>query len=161
MNTDIYLPTPINQLPEAAEDTAQKAIHVTNDAAHRATETAKEIFQSAALRAEDTLATSKDYLRRNPVPVVLGAIAIGAAIGYILMSARRKPTFGERFADVPLTSVRDALIAALTPVAQNVHEGYDTARDRVEKAMHRYAPGSSGGHFSDRLCRVGNNLKFW
>lgn len=161
MNTDIYLPTPIDQLPEAAKETAQKVIDVTKDAAHRATESAKEICHSAALRAGDTLATSKDYVRRNPVPVVLGAVALGAAIGYILMSSRRKPTFGERFADEPLASVREAILGALTPVAQSVHDGYDTARDRVGKAMHRYAPGSTGGHLSDRLCRVGSNLKFW
>ncbi|QTN32886.1 hypothetical protein HZ994_11300 [Akkermansiaceae bacterium] len=164
MITEIHPDTPINQLPQAARETAQHAIDATKDAAHRATDAAKDMYQSAATKASDTLAISKDYVRRNPLPVVLGAVAHGAAIGYILLSSRRKPTFGERFADEPLASVREAILSALTPMAQGVHEGYDSARDSVGKAMHQargFGVQRSCGNLSDRLCRVGSNLKFW
>jgi ElaB/YqjD/DUF883 family membrane-anchored ribosome-binding protein len=131
---------------------AQHAVDVTKDAAHRATDTAKDIYQSAALRAEDTLATSKDYVRRNPVPVVLGAIAFGAALGYLILNSRRKPTFRERHADEPLAAVREAILTALAPVTQRVHEGYDSARNHADRTVHS---------FSDQIGRVGSNLKFW
>lgn len=162
--TEIHPDTPINQLPQAAKETAQRAIDATKDAAHRTTDAAKEMYQSAALKANDTLATSKDYVRQNPFPVVLGAVALGAAIGYILMNTRRKPTFGERFSDEPLNSVREAILSALTPMAQGVHDGYDSARDSVGKAMrqaHGFGVQRSCGKLSDRLCRAGSNLKFW
>lgn len=151
--TKIHPDTLVNQLPEAAKE-----------AAHRTTETAKEWYQSAALKTSDTLATSKDYVRRNPLPVVLGAVAFGATICYTLMHTRRKPTFGERFADESLDTVREAILGALTPMAQVVHDGYDSARDSVGKAMHQahgFGIQRTCGNLSDRLCRVGSNLKFW
>jgi len=103
-------------------------------------------------------------VRRNPFPVVLGAVALGAAIGYMLMNTRRKPTFSERFADEPLASVREAILSALTPMAQDVHDGYDSARDSVGKAIHQangFGVQRTCGKMSDRLSRAGSNLKFW
>jgi hypothetical protein len=122
------------------------------------------MYHSATLKAEDTLVTSREYVRRNPVPVVLGAIAFGVAIGYTLMMARRKPTFGERYADEPLVAVREAILGALAPVTQRVHKGYDSARDGAGKVMervHHFGPGHTVESFSDRIGRIGNNLKFW
>jgi ElaB/YqjD/DUF883 family membrane-anchored ribosome-binding protein len=162
--TEIHPDTPINQLPQAARETAQRAIDATKDAAHRTTDAAKDMYQSAALKASDTLATSKDYVRHNPVPFVIGAVALGAGIGYLLMNTSRKPTLAERFADESLVSVREAILSALTPMAQGVHDGYDSARDSVGKAMHQahgFGIQRTCGNLSNRLCRVGSNLKFW
>lgn len=148
----------------AVEDAARGVTSATKDAANRATDTAMELYQSAALRAEDTLATSKEYVRRNPVPVVLGAVAFGVAVGYLLMMARRKQTFSERYADEPLVAVREAILGALAPVTQRVHKGYDTAMDGAGKAIdrvHSFGPGRSSDSFSDQIGRIGNNLKFW
>jgi ElaB/YqjD/DUF883 family membrane-anchored ribosome-binding protein len=193
MNTDIHPQPPADQLSETAreaarraadaareasqkatvaakdltgvvQDVAKEVANATKDAAHRATDTAKEIYQSAALKAGDTLATSKEYVRQNPVPVILGAIAFGAAVGYLLVMARRKPTFSERYADEPLAAVREAIVSALAPVAQRVHEGYDAARDGAGKVMgrvHRVGSGRTCDSLSEQLGRFGNNLKFW
>lgn len=146
------------------EDVAKDVSSATKDAANRATGKAKEIYQTAALKAEDTLATSKEYVRRNPVPVVLGAVAFGVAIGYMLMMARRKPTFSERYVDEPLVAVREALLGAFAPVAKRVHKGYDSALDGAEKVMdrvHSFSPRRTSNSFSNQMGRVGNNLKFW
>ncbi|MEO8614852.1 MAG: hypothetical protein ABI600_06925 [Luteolibacter sp.] len=176
----------MNQLPEAAseiagqtadaaKETVQRATlaarnvtgvleDVAKDAANRVTDTAKDMYQSAALKAEDTLATSKEYVRQNPVPVVLGAIAFGAAIGYMLVMARRKPTFRERYVDGSLDSVREAVLAALAPFGQRLHEGYDSAQNGAAKAMdqvNRFNPGRTVDSLSGKIGRVGNNLKFW
>ena len=148
----------------AAEEVAGQISDATRDAARRATETAKDMYQSASVKAEDALATSKEYVRRNPVPVVLGAIAFGAALGYMLMMPRRKPTFRERYADEPLAAVREAILEALTPVTQRVHKGYDSARDGAEKVVdrvHSLGSGHNGDSFSDQIGRIGSNLKFW
>ena len=182
MNPDIHLDPPTARFPEAAQEAVRRggeaareaaekagvsAREVTNaakDAAKRAADTAKDLYQSATVKAEETLEISKEYVRRNPVPVFLGAIAVGAALGYILMMPRRKPTFGERYAEEPMIAVRDAILGAMAPVTQRVHTGYDSALDGAGRAMHRMHRLSSrrASHsLSDRLGRIGENLKFW
>lgn len=146
------------------EDVAVDITDATKDAAKRATDLAKDIYDSAALQAGNALTTSKEYVRRNPVPVVLGAIAFGAAVGCLLMTLRRKPTFWERYADEPMTAVREAILEALAPVTQRVHKGYDSARDKAEKVVDRvHSLGKSrhGDSLSDQIGRIGSNLKFW
>ena len=182
MNTEFHSKPPMNQLPEAAREIARQATEMAAESAHRAsaavkdvtgavrdaasdvTGAAKDMYQSAALKAEDTLATSKEYVRQKPLLVVVGAIAFGAAIGCMLMMARRQPAFRERCVDEPLDSAREAILAALAPVAQRLHEGYDSARDGAGKAIdrvHRFNPGRTVDSLAGQIGRVGNNLKFW
>jgi len=145
-------------------DVVKEVTNSAKDAAHRATDTAKDIYQSAAVKAEDTLENSKDYVRQNPVLVVAGAIAFGAAIGCMLMLARRQPTLRERYVDEPLDSARDAILAALAPVVQRLQEGYDSARDGAGKAMdrvHHIHPGRAVDCLSRQVGRAGSNLRFW
>lgn len=177
-----HLESPDQQLPDAVKDVAhsllakadkgvertrdlaQHAIHSTKEATHHATVTAREACKTAATMANDTLENSKECVRRNPVSMVLGAALIGAAVGYVVMNARRKPGFSERYADDPLLSVREVILAALSPVAQRVNDGYDAACDGVGKAMdrvHRHKPGRSSSTCSGRICRFGNKIKFW
>ncbi len=149
---------------DAAEDLNETFIDDAKDKVQRVTEAAKDIYQTAAVKAEETLETSKEYVRRNPVPVVLGAVAFGVALGYMLHAAIRKQTFTERYTDEPMSAVRDAILGALSPVTQRVHDGYDLARDGAGKAMnrlHRMGTRHSCNSFSDRVGRIGNNLKFW
>jgi ElaB/YqjD/DUF883 family membrane-anchored ribosome-binding protein len=164
MNTDFHSKPPMSQLPEAAGEIARRATDAAEEIVHRAADTTKDMCLSASLKAEDTLATSKEYVRQNPVLVVAGALAFGAVIGGMLMMARRQPTFRERYVDEPLDSVREAILAALAPVAQRLHEGIDSARDGAGKAMdrvHRFNPGRSVDSLSGQISRVGSNLKFW
>ncbi len=93
MNTDLHMPP-----PQAAKDAAQRGLAATKDAAQHATQAAKDIYQSAATRAEDTLTQSKQYVRENPLPVVLGAFTLGLTLGCLLgMSHHQEPTFRDRF----------------------------------------------------------------
>ncbi len=182
MNTNIHSDPLTNQSAEEARDaydtvqdaasdvidatkaTAGRASERAREAARRAGDKANEIYRSAAQKTGETLTTSKDYVRRNPVPAVLGAIAFGATIGCLLMLASRKPTFSERYAEEPLVTVRDAIFGALAPVAQRVHDGYDSACDGAGKAMdrvHGFTPGRNGNSWSHQIGRIGNTLKFW
>ncbi len=171
VNPEIHLDSVTARFPEAAQEAAEKAsvsakevTDAAKEAAKRATETAKHIYQLSAVKAEETLEISKEYVRRNPVPVFLGAIAVGAALGYMVMMSRRKPTFGQRYAEEPMVAVRDAILGALAPVTQRVHSGYDSALDGAGKAMHRmhrFGSSRAARPFSDRLGRIGENLKFW
>jgi len=160
MSTDAH-PEPIrNQLSETAREIARRAAETAKENANRTAAAARKAASAIGDTAGDTLTTSQEYVRRNPVPVVLGAIAFGAAIGYLLMTARRKPTIGERCAGEPMVAVREAILAAFAPVAQRVHGGYDSVRDGAGKVMDS-APGRNGRSLAHQIGRIGNNLKFW
>ncbi|OYW77507.1 MAG: hypothetical protein B7Z37_04020 [Verrucomicrobia bacterium 12-59-8] len=114
-------PPPFDQLPQAAKDladhatqaakdAAQHGIAATKDAAQHATQAAKDLYKSAAtraediyhtaaVRAEDTLVQSKQYVRENPVPVVLGAFAVGLTLGCLMGLSHHhpEPTLRDRF----------------------------------------------------------------
>jgi ElaB/YqjD/DUF883 family membrane-anchored ribosome-binding protein len=181
MNTDIHSRSS-NQLPESAREIAQQATVAAHNVTGVVENMVKDTYQTMLSKVEEdvdltkgcarkavdatkeTLATSKEYVRRNPVPVVLGAVAFGVAAGYMLMLALRKQTFGERYVDEPLVAVREAFLGALAPVEQGVHKGYDSARHGAEKAMDRvqsFVPERIGGSLSHQIGRIGNNLKFW
>lgn len=167
VSTSIHSELSTDQLPDTAENIDLLAEEVTDTArsvTKRTGDKAKDIYHTAALKADETLTTSKEYVRRNPVPVVLGAIAFGAAAGYLLVAARRKPSLRERYADEPLDAVRSAIISALSPVTHGIHKGVDSARDGAGKALdqvHRFGSRRKSDSFSDRLGRIGDNLKFW
>lgn len=159
MNTEIDTKPATNHLREAAKEISERAAHTAKDVTgaveHMAKDVGnatKEFYHTAALKAEDGFEASKECMRRNPVPIVLGAIAFGAALGYLMVMSRRKPTFVERYAEEPFHAVREAFLGAIAPVTHRVHKGYDSARDGAERSVHS---------FSDQVGRVGSNLKFW
>lgn len=86
------------QMTSAAKEAAQRGLAATQDAAQHATHAAKDMYQSAATRAEDTLVQSRQYVRENPLPVVLGAFTLGLILGCLLGLTRRpEPTLRDRF----------------------------------------------------------------
>lgn len=172
----------INQLPEAMGTIARRAENAARDVAdtatafssdvstaakdatEEATETAKDMYHSVTRKAEDALMTSKDYVRRHPIPVVIGTIFMGAAVGYLLVKSWHKPTFRERYADEPLDAVREVILGALSPVSRTLRRGYDSAREVTGSALdevHRLNSKHARNSLSDRLGRIGDNLKFW
>jgi ElaB/YqjD/DUF883 family membrane-anchored ribosome-binding protein len=164
MSIQIHSEPLINQLPEAAREMAHSAADNVKDIAKTVENATKDIYESTTCKAGETLAISKEYVRRNPVPVVLGAVAFGVALGYLLVKARQRPLFGDRYADEPLVAVREAILGALAPVSQRIHKGYDSAREgagKVTDGLHHMGPGRAEASLSDQIGRIGHNLKFW
>ncbi len=138
-------------LPEAAREAVQHA-----------TSAARETCHDMVAKAEETGVRAKEYVRQNPIPVVLGALALGVALGYLaVISRRHEQTLRERYVDDPLISARDAIYAALAPAAQRLHDGYDSAREGAGKAMDKLHRARSADSWSDQIGRIGSNLKFW
>jgi ElaB/YqjD/DUF883 family membrane-anchored ribosome-binding protein len=160
MNTNTLEKPPFNSLPDAAKDAAQRATEAAKQVTQQATDAARNCCESVSTKVDETVVRAQDYVKKNPMAIVLGAVAFGVAVGCIVaLSTRHRPTLRERFVDDPVQTTRDTLYAALAPVAQRLHEGYDTARDGAGKVMnglHR-----STDSWADQLGRVGNNLKFW
>jgi ElaB/YqjD/DUF883 family membrane-anchored ribosome-binding protein len=123
-----------------------------------------DTVKEAAEHAGDTLEISREYVRRNPWPALLGAAALGAATGYMLMATRRNPNSHERHTRKSLTAAHDAILRALAPVSRRIHQGYDSAREGAGRAMDRVDRLGSkhvGDSLSHQMGRIGNKLKFW
>jgi ElaB/YqjD/DUF883 family membrane-anchored ribosome-binding protein len=173
MNNDPQDKRTAQELTDAARDVAQRATDTAKELAHSATTAAKDVMHQASdvvhqasdaaraccttvsTKVEDGISHAQERLQQNPLAIVLGAVAVGIAIGCALALSRRAPTFRERFADDPVHATRDTLYAALAPVAQRLHEGYGSA-GKAFNGLHR-----AGDSWANHLDRVGGNLKFW
>lgn len=140
---------------------AQQALAAAQRTAHNAAAAAKDVYHSAREKVDCQLTSSREFVQRNPVPVVLGALALGVALGYLLMPGRRAPSLAHRYLDEPLDHARVALLAALAPVASRLHEGYDMAKDGAERVIDRVQdlePRSILSCLAQRVVRFGTSL---
>ncbi len=112
---------------------------------------------SITTQVKDSLSHTKEYARKNPMPVLFGALALGAAVGCVIALTRREePSLRERFVDQPLSDFREAVYAALAPVSERLHDDYASARKGAERTL-----AHTGNSLSNQLGRVSRNLKFW
>lgn len=143
MNTELQEDAPVDSPPE---DTAT-------------------CCQTLSAKVDDTVSRTKAYVRQNPLPVMLGALTFGAALGYLMVLTRREEiTFRERLTGAPLQTAREAIYAVLAPVASRLHEGYDSTRENAAKVVSKLQQTPSAravDSWFDQLGRVSSNLKFW
>jgi ElaB/YqjD/DUF883 family membrane-anchored ribosome-binding protein len=151
MKNEPSIDTTLNNVTEAVQDGAQQAASAV-----------KEACQSLSVKAEETLVRTKDYVQQNPVPILLGSLIFGAAVGCLLALTRRpEPTLRERFLTDPVSTARDILQAAFEPVGRRIHDGYDSARDsagRTLNTLQDHLPGHRSESLGQKFLR---NLKFW
>ena len=79
-----------------------------------------EAFECVRQEAGELLSCASEQIRKNPVPVVLGAVAFGVAVGYLLVSNRHAPTFQESFVNEPLEHATDSISTALNRLYGNL-----------------------------------------
>jgi ElaB/YqjD/DUF883 family membrane-anchored ribosome-binding protein len=137
--------------------------HRISDAAHRAYESAQQATRRAREGAHVAMERSEDYVRQNPVPVVLGAIVVGFALGFAL--GRREPlTARERFLEEPLGHARDVFFSVLAPVAQRLRDQYGELRSAAEDAAEKVHDFDASARLDPAVRqarRLGRRLKFW
>ncbi len=127
---------------------------------------ADETYRTVRAKADETAAATGEYVRQHPMPSLLGAVALGVGLGFLLAvtSRRPQPTFREHFVEEPLDATRDALYSILAPVARKIRAGYDSARGEAEHLFdeaHHFNGSRVAKNLGDQVRRVGSNLKFW
>jgi ElaB/YqjD/DUF883 family membrane-anchored ribosome-binding protein len=142
----------LSQLPQRAREAAQQ----TRDLV-------QEKYEQVRSSAGQGLAAGETYVRDHPLPTVLGALALGTLVGFAIGMSRREESLRERLTEDPLNVIREAVIAALSPAADRIHDSYDHARDAAAKAVHSAQRNASGyaDSWARSLRRAGSNLKFW
>lgn len=153
----------IIQSEEEIKHHVNRLADVANQVAHRAKEAAEHTFNTVRTKADEAVTTSKGYVRENPVPVVLGMLAIGFAAGFV-MARREEPTFRDRFLRDPARTTHDTLYAMLAPIAERLGDQYSAARSTAEHALDKiqqHYPGHHDHSWLDQFRRMSNNLKFW
>lgn len=78
-------------------------------AAEQFSQKAAEVCESLRSESENLLSCASEQIRKNPLPIVIGAVAFGVAVGCLIMSGRDAPTFQERYVDEPLDQAGDLL----------------------------------------------------
>lgn len=74
---------------------------------------ATEAYNTVREDTCEALSCASEQIRKNPVAVVMGAIAFGVAIGWIIRSGQHQATFQERYVNEPLDSASDAISTSL------------------------------------------------
>ncbi len=86
-------------------------------------------------QGQDLLRKAEIYVRANPLPAVLGAVAVGFALGLISRSleSQREPE--------PIRDALNEIRSMLKPLAKKTRKAYagssDVVRDAVEQAVER------------------------
>ena len=80
-------------------------------------------------RTQDLVREAESYVRGNPVPAILGAVAIGIVIGLVARSLER-----EREPE-PIRDALDDLRAMLKPLAKKTRKAYANSSHAVHDAV--------------------------
>ncbi|MEZ0385720.1 MAG: YqjD family protein, partial [Verrucomicrobium sp.] len=125
----------------SAKEKTHEVLHTARDRANEAYGVARERTNQALHVAKDktdvALKQSSQYVRENPLPMLLGALAVGIAVGVAIGRREEQRTFRQRLADDPVHTARDAIYAVLSPIAEKLHDQYDVARSGAQNAVDR------------------------
>lgn len=105
------------------------------------TESFQNFSNTAQAKAQDAIEVSRKYVRENPVPVILGAVLLGAGIGYLL-SQREKEQ-------------KDTAQAARELLDIAYHE----VAEKLPALKKRCLDGQA--NLIDQAQHLGNKLKWW
>jgi len=105
------------------------------------TESFQNFSNTAQAKAQDAIAVSRQYVRENSVPIIVGALLLGAGIGYLLSQREKEQKDTAQAA-------RDLLEIAYNEVAE-----------KLPVLKKRYAEGQA--NLIDQAQNLGSKLKWW
>lgn len=95
------------------EETAEAAVDKTTQALRTAQDKTQEALRAAQDKAQEALRTGTQYVRENPVPMVVGAFLLGGVVGAMLAGCgRREPE--------PAQGAREWLESTLHDIANKI-----------------------------------------
>ena len=105
------------------------------------TSRAQEFTHRAQERAQDAFQVSRQYVKENPVPIIVGALLVGAVLGVLLSQRDRKE--------------KDTVQAA----RDLVETAYSELLEKLPKLKKHYSDTQS--HLLEQAQDLGSKLKWW
>lgn len=106
-------------------------------------------------RAGDAVRSSTEYVRENPIPVIIGAAVVGIGIGLLLVRRHQEEENKSWFCDAS-DHVKAAALPLLWPIAKNAMRGYDQASRSVRRGAHTAS--KSVRHGAERAADTSEDL---
>lgn len=97
------------------------------------------------------------FLRENPVPAVLGALAVGFVIGLLVRAFEPKDSYDELRDRVE--AAEDSLRSVLEPLAKRTKKGYKKAAGAVRDALEEAVDAAKKVDVEEYTDPVGNWFK--
>ena len=70
---------------------------------------ARETLATVREESKNAMCCASDYVRKNPLSSLVGAVAFGVAVGCLIMSGKPAPTLQQRYIKEPLDQASDVL----------------------------------------------------
>ena len=134
--------------PDSIHETMQ-----TTESIKRVTQATAEACTSAARASRSAVERGVNYTRRNPMKVLIGAVAVGALVGYALY--RRQTTWSERTFTLPIKRMRGWMSSTAERAGDTLHDYRDRAADLGERAT------EMAGDAVQAIRKSARGLRFW
>ncbi len=128
-----------NPLADGAHDQPGDAA----TAAEHFQERVRETWETVQDQTGRAVRESTAYARENPVPVILGALALGVVVG--LMFSGREPSARERYIDEPLEESHGILLGLLVAIGAFFRSQFRSASCAAEDLAERVSHDVRGG----------------
>ncbi len=138
--------------PDSIHETMQ-----TTESIKRVTQATAEACTSAARASRSAVERGVNYTRRNPMKVLLGAVAVGALVGYALY--RRQTTWQDRTFTLPIKRMRNWMSDTAERAGDTLHDYRDRAADRAAEIRERAT--ELAGDAVQAVRKSARGMRFW
>lgn len=95
----------MDNIPKTAEQLGEAIARKVEPLEQKARETVAKVREES----HNAVCCASDYVSKNPLSSLVGAVAFGVAIGCLIMSGRQAPTLQQRYVKEPLDQASDML----------------------------------------------------
>lgn len=152
-----------DQAHEVGQSTGENISDTISESMGQSMANMRSATDQMGTRARHTMDRAEASMRKNPLPVILGTVALGIVIGWAA-GRRPEPTTRERYIEEPAIRARDALFGILSPLARRLRDQYGRVRVGVDDTLSPMTEMDAGARMRPFLRRTGRffqSLRFW
>lgn len=129
----------------------------TTESIKRVTHATAEACSSAARVSRNAVERGVNYTRRNPIKVLLGAVAVGALVAYAV--TRRQSSWQDRTFTLPIKKMRNWVSATAERAGDTLHDYRDRAAEHATDIRERAT--ELAGDAMQAVRKSAHGLRFW
>ena len=129
----------------------------TTESIKRVTQATADACNSAARASRSAVERGVNYTRRNPMKVLLGAVAVGALVAYAV--TRRQTSWQDRTFTLPIKKMRNWVSATAERAGDSLHDYRDRAAEHATDIRERAT--ELAGDAMQAVRKSTRGLRFW